>query len=478
MGWRRRSAEGSSTPIRKEDPMTYTLSPADVLDRLATDLDGTLVRPADDGWDVARQAWQLAVDQRPVAVAVPDSARDVQLVVDAARTLGLRVAPQSTGHNAGPLGDLAGTILIRTARLRGVHIDPAARVARAEAGAMWMDVTPAAAEHGLVALAGSAPDVGVAGYTLGGGLSWLARSHGLAANSVVAVEIVTADGVLRRVSADIEPELFWAVRGGGGSFGVVTALEFRLYPVADLYAGVLFFPIERAGEVLHAWRDWLPSVPDAVTSVGRLLRFPPLPDLPEPLRGQSFAVIEAACQLTDDEAAEVLAPLRALGPAMDTFARIPVTELAQLHMDPPGPVPGHGDGMLVGELDAAGIDAFVRAGLDSPALLSLELRQLGGAVAPGRTAGGAVDSIDAAFALFAVGITPDAAAMSAVRAAVTAAQHAMAPWSTGGCYLNFAEARKSGAALFGASTYERLRAVKAAYDPADVIRSNHPIRPA
>jgi FAD/FMN-containing dehydrogenase len=457
--------------------MTFTLSPADVLDRLVTDLDGMLVRPSDAGWDDARRAWQLAVDQRPVAVALPDSARDVQLVVDAARVLGLRVAPQSTGHNAGPVGDLAGTILLKTSRMRGVHIDPVARVARVESGAMWMDVTPAAAAHGLVALAGSAPDVGVAGYTLGGGLSWFARSHGLAANSVLAAEIVTADGALRRVSVDVEPDLFWAVRGGGGSFGVLTALEFRLYPVADLYAGVLFFPIERAREVLQAWREWLPSVPDSVTSVGRLMRFPPLPDLPEPLRGQSFAVIEAACQLSDDEAAELLAPLRALGPAMDSFARIPVTELGQLHMDPPGPVPGHGDGMLLGELSREGIDAFVRVGLDSPALLSLELRQLGGAVAPGRASGGAVDSIDGEFAMFAVGITPDAAAMSAVRAAVVAAQHAMAPWSTGGCYLNFAESRKSGAALFGAATYERLRAIKATYDPADVIRANHPIPP-
>jgi hypothetical protein len=377
------------------------------------------------------------------------------------------------------LGELADTVLLKMSGLRAVQVDPVTRIARAEAGAMWQDVTPVAAAHGLAALAGSAPDVGVAGYTLGGGLSWLARSHGLAANSVVALEVITADGRLRHVDADHDPELFWALRGGGGSFGIVTALEFRLYPITDVYAGVLFFPIERAGEVLEAWRAWLPAVPDTVTSVGRLLRFPPLPELPEPLRGQSFAVIEATCQLSDEQAGELLAPLRALGPAMDTFARIPVTELARLHMDPPGPVPGHGDGLLVGELDASAVEAFVRVGLDAQALLSLELRQLGGAVAPGRACdGGAVDSIDAAFALFAVGVAPDEAAMRAVRSAVDAVQHAMAPWSTGGCYLNFAERRKSGAALFGAATYDRLRAVKAGYDPADVIRANHPVPPA
>ena len=156
---------------------------------------------------------------------------------------------------------------------------------------------PRRAEHGLAALAGSAPDVGVAGYTLGGGISWLARSHGLAANSVVAIEVVTADGVLRRVDETHEPELFWALRGGGGSFGVVTAIEFRLYPITEVYAGVLFFPSTAPAEVLEAWRQWLPSVPDSVTSVGRILRFPPIPDLPPYLSGQSYVVVEAACQL-------------------------------------------------------------------------------------------------------------------------------------------------------------------------------------
>ncbi len=297
--------------------------------------------PSDPTWDEARAAWHLDVDQRPSAVVHAETADDVIATVNAARALGLRVAPQSTGHNAAPLGHLEDTILLKTSAMRGLRIDPVARVARAEAGARWMDVTPAAAEHGLAALAGSAPDVGVAGYTLGGGISWLARSHGLAANSVVAIEVVTADGVLRRVDEQHEPELFWALRGGGGSFGVVTAIEFRLYPITEVYAGVLFFPVDRAGEVLDAWRQWLPSVPDAVSSVGRTLHFPPIPDLPPHLSGQSF-VVEATCQLPADEVGTLLAPLRALGPAIDTFDTIPMTGLAQLHMDPPGPVPGRG----------------------------------------------------------------------------------------------------------------------------------------
>lgn len=445
------------------------------LHSLATDLDGTLVVPDDPAWDTARQAWQLAVDQNPAAVVVAASVRDIQTVIATADRLSLRVAPQSTGHNAGPLGPLDDTILLKTSAMRAVNIDPQTRIARAEAGAVWADVTAPAADYGLAALAGSAPDVGVTGYTLGGGLSWLARSHGLAANSVVGIEVVTADGKVRAVDAEHDPDLFWALRGGGGSFGVVTALEFRVYPIRELYAGVLFFPIDRAGEVLDAWYRWLPSVPDSVTSVGRLLRFPPLPELPPQLSGQSYVVVEAACQLAADEADALLAPLRALDPTLDTFGPTPVPELAALHMDPPGPTPAYGDGMLMADLAADGIAAFSRIGLGTPALLSLELRHLGGALAPGRGAGGAIDSLPASFALFAVAITPDAATLRAARDGVDAVQQAMAPWSTGGSYLNFAERPASGAALFGGETYARLQAVKAVYDPGDLIRANHPV---
>jgi hypothetical protein len=447
---------------------------------LATELDGSLVHPGDPAWDTARQAWHLDVDQRPTAVVLAGSVRDVVTVVTVARRLGVRVAPQSTGHNAAPLGPLDDTILLRTSLLREVLVDPVARVARAEAGALWMDVTPAAAEHGLVALAGSAPDVGVAGYTLGGGISWLARSHGLAANSVLAIEVVTADGVLRRVDETHDPDLFWALRGGGGSFGIVTAIEMRLFPLTEVYAGVLFFPLERAAEVLEAWRTWLPTVPESVASVGRILRFPPVPDLPPHLSGRSWVVVEACAQLPEAEAADLLAPLRALDPEIDTFDTIPVTGLAGLHMDPPGPVPGRGDGALLRHLPAEAITSLVRAagpGVESP-LLSVELRHLGGALASGRTSGGAVSAIDAEFALFAVGITPTPESVEAVESAVTGVQYALGPWTSGGVYLNFAETHKAGAALFGAQTHERLREVKAAYDPTDVVRANHPVRPA
>src|SRR5215831_10352523 len=264
------------------------------LEALQAATGGKVVVAGQAGYDQARQAWNLAVDERPRVVVVAQSASDAVKAVQFARAHGMRIAPQGTGHGAAPLEPLDGVMLLRTTPMRQVGIDPATRTARAEAGAVWQDVTVPAAEHGLAALAGSSPNVGVTGYTLAGGLGWLARRHGLAANSVTAAELVTPGGDLVRTDAGHEPDLFWAVRGGGG-VGVVTALEMRLYPIPELYAGDLFFPIKRAAEVLDTWREWTATVPDEVTSLGHILRLPPLPELPEPLRGRAFAVIEAAC---------------------------------------------------------------------------------------------------------------------------------------------------------------------------------------
>jgi FAD/FMN-containing dehydrogenase len=208
-----------------------------------------LVFPGQAGWDDARRAWNLAVDQRPAVVAFPETADDVVAAVDHARTTGLRVAVQGTGHGAGST-PLDGTLLINTARLTGVEIDAEARVARVAAGAVWRDVVDAGVEHGLTALHGSAGDVGVVGYSLGGGVGWLARKHGLASSSVLSARVVTADGDIVRADPETHADLFWALRGGGGSFGVVTELELALLPVADAYAGWLIWPIEQAADVL------------------------------------------------------------------------------------------------------------------------------------------------------------------------------------------------------------------------------------
>ena len=446
-------------------------------------LDGAVLAPGDAGWDQARQAWNLAVDQQPAAVAFAQTAADVAAVVDFARERGLRVAPQGTGHNAHNLeGALAGSILLRTDRMRAVAIDAGARRARVEAGAVWADVTVPAAEHGLAALAGSSPDVGVIGYTLGGGLSWLSRRYGLAANHVTAIELVTADGEQVRADSERHPDLFWALRGGGGSFAVVTAIEIELFPISNVYAGVMFWPQERAREILQAWREWTEwALPDEIVSVGRILNPPPIPEVPEPLRGKKFVVVEAIYIGEEDEGAELIRPLRALCPAIDTFATIPAVGLSHLHMDPDQPIAGKGDGMLLDSAGAETIDAFVDAttGESASALLSAELRQLGGAIARPAPEHGATSSIEADYAMFAVGATPVPELEPIVEAQVGGVKEALAPYDHGSMYLNFAERPIDSRKLYRHEyTHRRLQAIKAAYDRADVIQSNHPIAPA
>jgi FAD/FMN-containing dehydrogenase len=279
---------------RQESMTTSNIIAGRDLDTLRAAVTSDVFTQGDHGYDEARRAWNLTTDERPAVVVMAGSAGDVAHAVRFARSRGMRIAPQGTGHGSEPLEPLQDAMLLRTVRMRGVRIDPAVRTARAEAGALWQDVTGPAAEHGLAALAGSSANVGVTGYTLGGGMGWLARRYGLAANSVTAADIVTPDGRLRRADADHEPDLLWAVKGSGGSVGVVTALEMRLYPVRELYAGALFFPIQRTAEVLHAWHAWTGTVPDEITSLGRILRLPPLPQVPEQLRGRAFTLVEAA----------------------------------------------------------------------------------------------------------------------------------------------------------------------------------------
>lgn len=454
---------------------TSTADPA--LAALRATLDGTLVLPGEEAWDDARLAWNLAVDQRPAMVVLPRSAADVQLVVDFAHARGLRVAMQGTGHNASPLGPLDDTVLVKTSAMRGVTIDAEARIARVEAGALWADVTGPASAVGLAPLAGSSPDVGVVGYTLGGGLSWLGRRYGLASERVLAIDVVTADGRLVRADRRHEADLFWALRGGGGSFGAVTALEFELLPVAEAYAGALLWPRERAAEVLHAWREWTASVPDTVTTSARILQLPPLPELPDVLRGRALVAIDGAVLGEAAAAAELLAPLRALQPEIDTFAMVPSAALSHIHMDPEHPVPGMGDHLLLDALPPEAVDAFVALGgegAESP-LLALELRHLGGALA--RPGSGALAAVPGAYALFAVGIPMDPALAAAIEAHLSLVTSAMAPFGSGRQYLNFAERRADPARFYGEGVLARLQRIKAEVDSLDLFRSNHEIAP-
>ncbi len=441
---------------------------------------GSVLAPGDDGWDEARTPWNVAVDQHPALIVVPANSADVQAAVRFATANGLRIAPQGTGHGAASLGDLSDAVLVRMTELRDVEIDAEARQARAGAGAVWEDVVNPAAEHGLVALHGSSPDVGIAGYTLGGGMGWLARKHGLAANSVTAIEVVTADGEFHRVDHTHERDLFFALRGGGGNFGIVTALEFRLYPLEQVFAGWMIWPWEESERVLSAWRDWTATTPDEITSVGRLFQFPPVEMIPEPLRGRNLVVVEVAYMGDEARGRELVQPLLDLEPEMSTLATMPAAGLVRLHADPEGKTPAIGDGVMLANLPDEAIASIVDVagpGSGSP-FISFEVRQLGGALGRPSEGAGAASHLAGSFQVFSVGIpfTPEVA--QAIESHLDRVEDALAPWKSDHVYFNFAERAVDGASLYAGSTHDRLREIRERFDPSELFRANQRIQPA
>jgi hypothetical protein len=454
--------------------------PALELDDLRASFRGALHLPGDPGYDQARAAWNLVADQRPVLVAEPADADDVAAVVRVARAHGLRVAPQSTGHNANARSGVDASILLNMRGMRGVEIDAGRRIARVEGGAECADLTAPASDLGLAALAGSSPNVGLVGYILGGGIGWLARAFGLCCNSVVSFDVVTGEGEQLHVDAEQHPELFWALRGGTGSAAIITAMELQLFPVTDLVAGAMLWPWERASEVLHAWREWTLDAPESVTTSARILQIPPFEEIPEAFRGRQFVAIDGAVLGSEAYAGEVLSGLRALEPEIDMFAPAPPIALSYLHMDPEDPTPGIGDHAMLEELPAEAIDALVAAaGHESGSpLLLVELRHLGGALARVPANAGARSRLEAAYILFAVGVpaTPELAAAIPPHLARTMAS--LQPWHARGAYLNFAESPTDVSTAYSTDTFAGLQAVKAQYDPRDTIHANHAIAPA
>jgi FAD binding domain-containing protein/berberine-like enzyme len=441
---------------------------------------GRVLEPGAYGWDDATRAFNLAVVQEPALVAIPETDADVVAIVNYAREHGFAVAPQRTGHNAAPLGDLEDVILVRTDALQGVEFDIERGVARVRAGARWADVVPRASALGLAALHGSTPDVSVAGYALGGGVGWYGRKHGLAANSIVAIELVTADGMLRRVDHHNDPDLFWALRGGGGNFGLVTTIEVQLYPIAEVYAGMLLFPWERSSEVLSAWLQWTRTVPEEVTSVGRILQLPPFETLPEHLRGRQFAAVTAVVIGDERAGRTILEPLRALGPEIDTFSMCPPAGIAELAMDPQEPLPAVTDSVMLGDLPAEAIDRLVDvAGPGSGSSLPVvDIRHVGGALRRTQPGNGALATLDASYVAFAVGPAFSEPTALAMRGQLTRVMEALKPYDNGRRYANFAEDRLDPARFYAPDVYPRLRLAKATVDPGGVFRANHPIPPA
>jgi FAD/FMN-containing dehydrogenase len=424
-------------------------------------------------------SFNTTVELHAQAVAYPHDATEVVAAVDHARRRGLRVAAQATGHNVSAYGSLDGTLLVDVRNLQDVEIDVAARRVRVGAGVKWERVSPQLSELGLAGLHGSSPDVGIAGYSLGGGMGWLARKHGLQTNSVTAIEIVLADGRHVRTDAVHEPELFWALRGGNGNFGVVTAIEFAVYPVAEVYAGAMFFPFERSAEVLHTWARMLPDLPEELMTWVTLMHLPDAPFVPEFARGRSFAVLAGAFLGTEHEGRALLRHVRDLGPDVDTFAMAPPAVLGDLAMDPPDPLPFDLGHQLLGDLPAEAVDAVLAVagpGSDAP-LAMVQLRHMGGALARVEPGAGARATLPGEVCLLGLGITPDAGSVAPVRAALERLEQAVLPWRAGD-YPNFVERPTDASRFFDAETWDRLRRVKAQYDPSDLLRGNHRIPPA
>jgi FAD/FMN-containing dehydrogenase len=439
-------------------------------------IDGRLAAPGDSDWDEARAAWNLTADQRPSAVAFVESAEDVARTVRFAARHELRVSAQGTGHGAVALGSLEETILIKTERMRGIEVDPEAQTARVEAGVLVLELSQAAQAHGLSSLPGSSPDVGVTGYTLGGGLSWLGRRYGFACNRVRAIELVGADGEARTVDRENEGDLFWALRGGGGDYAIVTALHLDLVPVSEAYAGALIYPAALGAEGVRVYRDWAAAVSDDVTSVVRFLRPPDLPDVPEPLRNTPLLTIDGACigSQSEGEAAFGLL-LESLGePMMSTLGQIPAEGLCRIHMDPEQPVPGLGHHRVIRELPDEAIAAFVGLGdPESSPLLLAELRQLGGALGRPDEDGGALTHLDAAFVVLGIGMPMTPELGEAIEARLDSFDDVMEPWTADGGYFNFAERPCDADAILPASVCARLAEVKRQWDPDGRIVGNH-----
>lgn len=447
---------------------------------------GAVHLPGDPHYDVARRPWNTAVDRRPAAVAYPASAEEAAEVVRAAVAAGLRVAPMGTGHNAGPLAPLDDVVLVRTAAMTGVRVDPVAGSARVAAGVIWWDAIVAAGRHRLAALHPTSPDVGVVGYSLGGGVGWYARRLGLQADAVTAVELVLADGSRTRADAEHHPELFWAVRGGAGNYGLVTALEFGLHDVPVSYAGSLAWDVRDAERVLTRWAAWAPTADPAVTTALRLLRVPHDAPVPEEFRSRHVVVVDGAVALAgrrtpgpDEAAAErLIAPLRDLGPDLDTFRRLPAPGLARLHLDPEGGLPVASRSALLGDLPPAAVTALLDvAGPDAPTSLFLpaELRQLGGALAAPRPGAGPMSHFEGEFLLFSGSLATGHGSAAAAGADAERVAAALRPWARSRRYLSYTEQGVDTATGFPRPAWARLQAVRAAVDPHGVFVANHQV---
>ncbi|MFD3687576.1 FAD-binding oxidoreductase [Nocardiopsis sp. NPDC058631] len=436
---------------------------------------GPVSLPGQRDHDLERAGFNLAAEQRPaLAVGAADPA-DVRAAVAFAADHSLPVSVRATGHGGGR--PVEGGLLITTRRMAHVSVDPHTRTASVGAGARWQQVIDRAARFGLAPLNGSSPLVGAVGYTLGGGLPVLGRTFGWAADRVRGVGLVTADGHSLQVGPDGHADLFWALRGARNGFGVVTSMDVGLVPVASLHGGGLYFPGERAAQVLHAWREWVAGVPEETNSSVALLRLPDEEGVPAPMRGRLTVHVRVAHTGTGESGEALLRPLRKVAPCLrDTVGPIPATAIASVHDDPTRPLPYDEGSLMLRSFDESAVDALLGAvGPDSgeEGIAMAEVRHLGGALNRTPEHPRALDHRGAAFSLLA--LTPPAGTAGG-RPAGELLLERMAPWGTGLRFLNFLGG-PGGEALardaFTPQTRSALAEIKARHDPAGLFPADH-----
>jgi hypothetical protein len=408
--------------------------------------------PGSPGYRQATAVYNLFAPAQPDEAVIADSVSSVAAAIARARTRGLDVEVISTGHASTIADRMSGVLLVRTVPSGPVEVDLRTRRARIPAGTRWGAVAEAAAQYGLGAMHGSSADVGAVGYLLRGGLSFYGRRFGVAANSLRAVELVAADGRLHRVDADHEPSLFWAIRGGGGGFGVVTAVEIELFDVAGVWTGADFWAVTDARPLLDTWAAWTTTAPRELTTSFRILRLPPLPGVPEPLThgpvvsldGVALATTSAEVPDVSAKVGDLLGRMRGVAaPMLATWRPATTLDVLRTHMDPPDPLPAVSDHTVLGDLDSGGRRAFLSTAdvaSQSP-LVSSELRQLGGALADEAADGGAFNRTDGAYSYYGLAVPTDEGQAAAVGRHLAQARTALAPWDTGRVVPTFVEDR-------------------------------------
>ncbi|WP_327581309.1 FAD-binding oxidoreductase [Nonomuraea sp. NBC_00507] len=431
---------------------------------LRSAVDGHVLLPGDDGFEQASKAWNLAIDQRVAAVVEAAGAGDVAATVAYARRSGLAVAAQPTGHGAS--GDTDGVILLRTGRLDELHVNPEERTARVGAGVQWGRVLAAAGTHGLTGLAGSNPVVGVTGYTLGGGVSWFGRKHGFAADSVRAFDVVTADGEQATVTADTDPDLFWALRGGGGDFALVTAIEFDLYPAPSLYGGSVMWPGHRTREVFDAFLEITAEAPDELSVWFNRMQFPQAP----PMVGLAVAFLGE-----EAEGRALLARLDKIGDVIaDKRGPVAVANLGDITAEPTDPAPARSRTELLTGLDDAAIEVLTGPPIEP--LVGLQIRHLGGALAASRPGAGPSGPMTEPYLLYLLGLALNPEMSAAVGAKQAGLAEELGAWASGRKpYTMLARGERAAAAFAEETTIARLREIKRARDPQGVLRANFPV---